>query len=125
MTEDHATRLWINGLIEAGHKLGRDPMPGPRLEGWMKEAGFKNVVHQRFKFPMGPWPRDPHLKTVGLWNITQVLEGLEAFSLRLYCNVLGWVEEEVLVLLSKVRKELKSGKIHCHMDFHVVYGQKE
>ena len=100
-------------------------MPGPQLEGWAKDAGFKNVVHQRFKLPIGPWPRDPHLKTVGLYNITQVLEGLEGFSLRLYCDVLGWSEEEVLVLLAKVRQELKSGKIHCHVDFHVVYGQKE
>jgi len=99
-------------------------MPGPRLEEWAKEAGFKNVVHQKFKFPIGPWPQDAQLRQVGLYNIKQILDGLEAFSLRLYCDVLGWSEAEAHVLLAKVRQELKSGKVHCHVDFHVVYGQK-
>ncbi|KAK0709352.1 S-adenosyl-L-methionine-dependent methyltransferase [Lasiosphaeria miniovina] len=125
LTASHATRTWMNGLIEAGNKLGRDPQPGGKLEGWARAAGFANVAHRRFKFPIGPWARDPHLKRVGLWNITQVLEGLEAFSLRLYCDVLGWKEDEVVVLLANVRNELKSGKIHAHVELHVVYGQKE
>lgn len=46
----------------------------------------------------------------------QVLGGLEAFSLRLFCAVLGWKREEVLVLLSKVRSELKGLSIHAAFD---------
>ncbi|KAH7311473.1 methyltransferase domain-containing protein [Stachybotrys elegans] len=124
LTDEHSTKIWIDGLHEAGLKLGRDPRPGGKIEGWVKDAGFQNVVHQRYKFPIGPWAKDPQLKTVGMWNIAQVLEGLEAFSLRLYCDVLGWDEKEVVVLLAKVRKELTSGKLHCYVNFHVVYGQR-
>jgi len=100
-------------------------MPGLQLEEWTKAAGFKNVVHQKFKLPIGPWPQDPQLRQVGLLNLKQVLDGLEGFSLRLYCDVLGWSETEAHVLLAKVRRELMSGKLHCYVDLHVVYGQKE
>lgn len=82
----------------------------------MREAGFKNVTHRRFKFPVGPWPKDRNMKEIGMYNLAQVLQGLEAFSLRLFCDVLGWQKEEVLVLTSKVRKELKSPAIHAQFD---------
>lgn len=116
LTEDHKTMKWINTFLEASHKAGRDPQPGPRLEGHLRDAGFVNVKHHRFKLPIGPWPKDPHLKDVGLCNLAQILDGLEAFSLRLFCEGLKWTEEEVLVLMAGVRKELKSGTIHAMFD---------
>ena len=99
-------------------------MPGPKLEEWVKDAGFVNVVHKKFKFPVGPWPKDEHLKTVGLWNLTQVLEGLDGFSLRLYCDVLGWAEDEVKTMLQNVRQELTGGEIRAYLEYHVVFGQR-
>ncbi|RYP65629.1 hypothetical protein DL769_006260 [Monosporascus sp. CRB-8-3] len=124
LTESHDTMKWINTLLEAARKIDRDPCPGVSLEKWVKEAGFKNVIHQRFRFPIGDWPRDPNMKEIGMYNLSQVLQGLEGFSLRLFCDVLGWRQEEVLVLTSKVRRELKNRSIHAQFDFHVVYGQK-
>ncbi|CAM1511202.1 Fc.00g087150.m01.CDS01 [Cosmosporella sp. VM-42] len=124
MTPKHQTHIWDQTFLKAADKLGREPCPGPRLEQWVKDAGFKNVVHHRFKFPMGPWPKDPHKKDVGMCNLVQTLDGLEAFSLRLFCGILGWSKEEVLVLLAGVRQELKTRAFHAQYDFHVVYGQK-
>lgn len=118
------TYTWITKLLEASNEAGRDPCPGPKVEGWMRDAGFKNIGTKKVRLPIGPWPKEPRLKELGLFNITQCLEGLEAFSLRLYCNVLGWSEEEVLALCALVRNELHSGNMHCIYDFHVVYGQK-
>lgn len=51
-----------------------------------------------------------------MYNISQVMTGLEGFSLRLYCDVLGWKKDEVLVLLAQVRSELKDPKIHAQFD---------
>ncbi|KAJ9150561.1 S-adenosyl-L-methionine-dependent methyltransferase [Coniochaeta hoffmannii] len=124
LTEEHDTKKWIDTLLSAARKIGRDPCPGVSLEKWVRDAGFTEVVHQRFRFPIGPWPKDPKLKEIGMFNISQVLQGLEGFSLRLFCDVLGWQQEEILVLTSKVRKELKDMKIHPQIDFHVVYGRK-
>jgi hypothetical protein len=116
LKEDHMTLIWINTLLEAAHRMGRDPQPGLKLEGHLHDAGFINIRHKRYKLPIGPWAKDPHLKDVGLCNLAQIMEGLEALSLRLFCDFLKWSEEEVLVLLAGVRRELKSGTIHAMFD---------
>ncbi|EGS19969.1 uncharacterized protein CTHT_0044650 [Thermochaetoides thermophila DSM 1495] len=119
------TYQWITTLLDAARQTGRDPCPGPKLEGYLRDAGFINVEHRRIRWPIGPWPRDPHLKEVGMYNWHQIMQGLEAFSLRLYCQVLGWKEEEVMVLLGHVRNELRNPGLHAQFDFHVSYGQKK
>ncbi|KAI8186207.1 Secondary metabolism regulator LAE1 [Colletotrichum sp. SAR 10_70] len=121
---DHHTLKWDTQFIDACKSIGREACPGPKLEGWVKDAGFINVKHQTFKMPIGPWPADPHYKDIGMTNLMQVLDGLEAFTLRIFCGVLGWTREEVEVLLLHVRKELKSGAFHAYTNFHVVYAQK-
>lgn len=82
----------------------------------MRDAGFKNMVAKTSKAPIGPWAKDKRLKDIGLCNLAQILDGLEAFSLRLFCGVLQWKEEEVLALLGNVRRELKSGTIHAQFN---------
>ncbi|KAM0540778.1 hypothetical protein ACHAPJ_013509 [Fusarium lateritium] len=125
LTEDHHLRKWVKLFIDTARaKLNREPCPGPKLEEWVKDAGFTNVVHQKFRLPLGSWPKDEHLKDIGMCNIAQLLEGLEAFSLKIFCGVLGMSMEEVLVMLAKVREELQARKYHAMFDFHVVYGQK-
>ena len=116
LKDDSHTAIWIRELIGAARKTGREPSPGPRLEGWARDAGFTGVTHQKFRLPIGSWPKDPKMKQVGMYNLAQVLSGLEGFSLRLFCHVLGWKREEVLVLLTKVRKELKNPDIHAQFD---------
>ena len=55
-------------------------------------------------------------KTVGSWNLIQVEEGLEGFTLRLFTQVLKWDPKEVQVLLANVRKNLRDPKIHAQYD---------
>lgn len=52
---------WASTLLQASRDFGRDPSPGIRLEELMKECGFDGVVAQRFRLPIGPWPKDKHL----------------------------------------------------------------
>lgn len=53
-------------------------------------------------------------KHIGRYNLQQILQGLEAFTLRLYTQTLGWDTEEVAILLAKVRKDLTNPQIHVH-----------
>lgn len=55
-------------------------------------------------------------KTVGSWNLVQIEEGLEAFTLRLFTQMLKWDTKEVQVLLADVRKNLRDPKIHTQFD---------
>nr|XP_036580142.1 methyltransferase domain-containing protein [Colletotrichum truncatum]KAF6787974.1 methyltransferase domain-containing protein [Colletotrichum truncatum] len=123
-TEEHAMYQWNKKFIEACEAMGRTARPGPQLEGWVRHAGFQNVVHRRFKVPIGPWPRDPHFKDVGMLNLVQLLEGLEGFSLKVFCGFLGQSEGWLRELLGKVREEMKSAAVHAMFDHHIVYAQK-
>ncbi|TQN64814.1 Secondary metabolism regulator LAE1 [Colletotrichum shisoi] len=124
LTDDHETMKWEKKGNEIAGMIGRDFNPGPKLYDWVKGAGFRNVVHKHYKIPIGPWAKEPHYKDIGMINLIQLLDGLEAFTLKPFCSVLGWTTEEVRVLLAQVRKEMKSGVFHAHLNYHVVYGQK-
>jgi len=121
---DSALQRWLHHFYEAALKIGRDHQPGIKLEGWVRDAGFTKVYHQKFRTPVGRWPKDERLKTIGAWNLLNVLEGLEGFTMGLFTRVLGWKPEEVQAFLTDVRKDLQDPKIHAQVDFHVVYGQK-
>ncbi|KAL9128176.1 MAG: hypothetical protein Q9175_007584, partial [Cornicularia normoerica] len=116
LKEEQQISKWITTLIAAAHRFGRDPCPGSKLEGWMKDAGYENVQHEKFRLPIGPWAKDKHLKTIGAWNLVQIEDGLEGFTLRLFTQFLGWKTEEVQVLLANVRKDLRDPKIHAQFD---------
>ncbi|KAF6802823.1 umta methyltransferase family protein, partial [Colletotrichum musicola] len=143
LTDDHAMRKWNKTLIGALESMGREPSPGPKLEGWVREAGFQRVQHSWYKIPLGPWPRDPFHKDLGYLNLQQFKGGLEGFTMRVFRGVLEYSKEEAQVWLAQVRNEL--GNIHSfHSQFdlygipllsrsrveadiiyrHVVYGQK-
>ncbi|KAK1759142.1 secondary metabolism regulator LAE1 [Echria macrotheca] len=124
LTEQSSTHKWIHLEVEATLRAGREPNPGPQLEGWVRDAGFVNITHRVFKLPLGAWPKDKVLKEIGLFNLMACLYGLEAFSLRLMCDVLGWDEPQVHALVAQVRSELKTQRIHGYNNFHVVYAQK-
>lgn len=57
-------------------------------------------------------------KTIGAWNLVQIENGLEGFTLRLFTQKLGWKSEEVHVLLANVRKDLRNPKIHAQFDLY-------
>ncbi|GKT42534.1 uncharacterized protein ColSpa_02715 [Colletotrichum spaethianum] len=53
-----------------------------------------------------------------------MVDGLEALSLKLFSELLGRSQEEILVELALVRNELKNSTFHAMFDIYVVYGQK-
>ncbi|TDZ33123.1 putative methyltransferase tdiE [Colletotrichum spinosum] len=116
---------WVELFMDACKASGRDGQIGPKLESLVRDnSGLINVHHRPHKIPIGPWPKDPRMKEIGMYELIQMLEGLEGFSLRLLCGALGWTKEEVQVLLIGVRKDLKNPKIHAWLHYNVVYGQK-
>jgi hypothetical protein len=55
-------------------------------------------------------------KKIGAYNITQLYEGLQGFTLRPFTKLLGWTPEEVEIFLMDVRKDLTNGNIHALFD---------
>ncbi|KAF4870333.1 Secondary metabolism regulator LAE1 [Colletotrichum siamense] len=117
LTEEHQFKQWSKSLVHALESVGRDPCPGPKLEGWVKDAGFQDISHKRLKVPVGPWLKDKWFSDLGAMNLTQLLNGLEGFSLRVFCGILGQTESEVQALLDAVREELRTRHLfHAQLD---------
>lgn len=138
-SKDSWLEKWNIDFEKAARTGGRIVRPGRHLEDWVRAAGFEDVHHEKIRLPIGLWPKDrqmasnisgvhpelseePQLiysrkqKDVGAFNLVQLKEGLEGFSLALFTRILGWAPEEVQVLLSKVRKDLDNRNIHAQND---------
>jgi hypothetical protein len=86
-----------------------DPM---RWKGWFEDRGYTNVTQKVFKLPFNPWPKLPHLKLLGAWEMENLLSGLEARVTRMFQKGLGWSDAEVAVFLAHLRKEVKNPQMH-------------
>jgi len=127
-----APDIWASEIIEALKTFGREPEPGPKLEQWVRDAGFENLHHELLPIPVGMWLKDRRLvsddltspnlsptanvlqkKEIGACDLSMFLEGLEGISLRALTNARGWGTEEVLAFLSSVRNDLCNRRIHA------------
>jgi hypothetical protein len=57
-TYDSSLGQWATQMTEGLLKMGMDPFPCQKLEGWMRDAGFINIKYELFPIPVGPWPKD-------------------------------------------------------------------
>lgn len=54
-------KQYFDAILPAMQKTGKDPNPGPKYQGWLREAGFQDVQVRKFVIPAGPWPKDKRL----------------------------------------------------------------
>lgn len=91
-------------------KTGASASPGPILKNLLVDAGFVDVREQVHQIPVGSWARDKKLKQVGRYYRVALEEGLNAISMRILTQLLGWEVLEAGALNAHFRKELDSVK---------------
>jgi len=123
ITDTSPLRVTSNKFQEFCRIGGKEPCPGPRLQGWMKDAGFVDTFSQRIPLPMGTWPADKRLKETGAWNFLQFNEGIEGFITFIFSGS-GYSREECEVIAAQCRAEAKNPKIHSMFWLYVAYGRK-
>ncbi|EXJ66054.1 uncharacterized protein A1O5_10668 [Cladophialophora psammophila CBS 110553] len=121
---DGGIAAWNKVGPECHAKLNRELQVFQTMRQRMIDAGFESVTERRYKWPIGPWPKDPNLKQLGQWCRAHVETGLENWTLRLLTSVLGWTADEVRALCATVRNELRSPKVHAIHRMNVVYARK-
>lgn len=109
---------------EAGRNLGRDMLVTPKLAGMMREVGFVDIVEERYALPGNPWPKGREAKTLGLWQMTNFLEGMQAITMTVLTKGLGMTPAEVELLLMDVRKDVQNTNVHFYIPVYVMYGRK-
>ena len=109
-----ALHTWNQLMVRGGEIAGREITVSARYKQWMLETGFVDVVEVKHKWPQNTWPKDPRYKELGSWTLTNILEGLQGFSLAPMTRCLGMSREEVELLLVDVRKDMKNRAIHSY-----------
>ena len=55
-----------------------DTVKNGHLAEMMRQAGYVNVRERVFRVPLGTWPKNKVLKTVGVYWRTILLDGIQA-----------------------------------------------
>ncbi|KAI0602629.1 S-adenosyl-L-methionine-dependent methyltransferase [Biscogniauxia sp. FL1348] len=90
----------------------------------MRQCGYVNVTEKVFHIPIGTWPRNKKLKSVGLYWKTILLDGVQAIALGPMTRGLRWRREQVETFLAAVRKAYHDNSCLMYMPLVCVYGQK-
>ncbi|KAJ9307957.1 hypothetical protein DTO217A2_2451 [Paecilomyces variotii] len=123
-TEGTSIKQYYDVIRPAFAKAEVECSPGSKLEGWFRDAGFEDIHVQKFLVPMGGWPKDETLKSVGFLNLMQIATGFEATALAVLTRHEGWSKEAVADLVARTRQDAWNPSIHAIFDFYIVYGRK-
>ncbi|KAF2713866.1 S-adenosyl-L-methionine-dependent methyltransferase [Pleomassaria siparia CBS 279.74] len=115
---------WADKIADGLRKFGVEPDPGAKIENWVREAGFTNIVAKTLPFPVGTWPKDKTLKEVGAFNLIQFLDNLEGMTLGIYTSAWGWDPSEIKVLCAQLRSAFKDPKMRIQNNMYIIYAQK-
>ncbi|KAK2750376.1 hypothetical protein FQN57_003856 [Myotisia sp. PD_48] len=124
LTEGSPLTKWGRLIVEASARVKKNSNNPASYESWMRQAGFTNVRTEVHKWPTNSWPEDEKEKLKGLWNLYNVLDRLQVFTVALFTKVLGWAREDVDAFLVDVSAELQNRDVHAYWPVYIVYGQK-
>ncbi|KAG5947513.1 hypothetical protein E4U59_000875 [Claviceps monticola] len=107
MPDDDPVKYLCETATKAFEKCGMETILAPKLEPYLREAGFENIHCQIFKVPIGPWAKYKTMRIVG--RPFQALEMSEA---------------EVEVTIAMARKGLDDPTVHRYFNYYFWYTQK-
>lgn len=124
MPPSYSYGKFVDLCMEGFSKFGINPLAMEKNHELLTEGGFENVTEKVWKVPIGIWPKDRKMKTIGLYNRSMIIDALQAVSMAPLTRGLGWTAAQVEVFLIDVRKSLMDSSVHSYLTFHVVTGQK-
>lgn len=89
MPDDDPYKQWGTLFHEVSEKSGMTFEVAHQLKGWMRAAGFVNIVETVYEVPVGTWSHDPRLRELGLWNQARLSKGMRDFTERRMRTFMG------------------------------------
>ncbi|KAF7556943.1 hypothetical protein G7Z17_g988 [Cylindrodendrum hubeiense] len=86
---------FLNNVKKGLAEFGVDLLGMQKNKQNVLDAGFVNVEEEVLKVPLGVWPKDPKMKTIGLYNRSMIADGLHGISMGPFTRGLKWTPEEV------------------------------
>ncbi|KAE8146283.1 S-adenosyl-L-methionine-dependent methyltransferase [Aspergillus avenaceus] len=127
LKQEHQLHGWGNMFVECSERAGRSLRTHETMRDAIQRAGFVDVHEEKYKIPIGPWPKDKSLREVGHLQYAHwstALEGWAMWLLTHFGEPEPWTKKQVHEYLSKVRMELKDPHIHCYEPATRVWARK-
>ncbi|CAG7952893.1 unnamed protein product [Penicillium nalgiovense] len=127
MLTDSSMVQFTEAVFRAGQNWNHPLDTLDTMHAAMEKAGFVDIQEKTYRWPIGPWARDPTLKEAGRLHYHQWTAGMEGWGLYLLTKFglpRPWTKEEVLVLLARVRKEWQDPHVHMWQYARRVWGRK-
>ena len=110
---------WTDGLHEAAAKFGRRMDVATHMHEWVHNAGYSEVVQHIATIPVGNWPKDKKLETLGMYQLANMLDGVSSYGPAHFTRVLGWTAQEYDVFAAKVRTQMKMQSSQLYANLYV------
>jgi hypothetical protein len=122
---DQILTAFSQSVLNAGEtKTGMTFHTIHRMRAHLEDAGFVDITEEKFVWPIGPWPKDEHLKDMGRWGERNWCDGIEGWVMALYTRLLGWTYDEVKAFVSDFQGVIKDRQNHYYQEVRCVYGRK-
>ncbi|KAK1759279.1 S-adenosyl-L-methionine-dependent methyltransferase [Echria macrotheca] len=89
----------------------------------LERRGFINVEKKVWHAPIGDWPRDPKLRTIGGYMREIIMDFAGAMAARPFVEY-GMDKTEIDELLVGLREALGDRRVHAYLPLHYIWGQK-
>lgn len=106
---------FLDTLAEIGEAIGASVDASASWKSQMEASGFTEVTENIVPVPSSPWPKDPHLKRIGAFELENFTKGAEGWLIRGFTGVLGRPLEEAQLLAAKAKQECRNPKIHSYI----------
>lgn len=114
MAPDNPFKRHFDLYREAMEMIGRPHPTGPLLRARLEKAGFVDVHVRCIKQPLGPWPKDRRLKTVGAMCVLNAETGIEAFGTAPFTRIMGYTPEQAKGICRDALAAMKVKSSHIY-----------
>ncbi|KAI5812276.1 S-adenosyl-L-methionine-dependent methyltransferase [Pyronema omphalodes] len=124
MRSDNPAKIYIEHLRSALTKMGRPPIDLQFMKNLLLQAGFEDIVALQVKEPVGPWPRDSRMKTLGAMVLLNMETAFESYGMAAFTRVLGMEIEKARAICDEAKKATRNKNYHMYGHYFRVYGRK-
>lgn len=114
LSADSAIVSWSRLLFESTQQAYRPIAYNQNTRQDLHERGFVDIQEKVIRIPLNPWCSDPDEKERARWYNLGLTQGIQALSLAPFYRVKAWRAEDVNRLVSDVKREICSKKIHVY-----------
>ena len=113
---------WLQEQSDAWTMRGLDMHCGPKLEGYLRDAGFEDITVKRFRWMYGPREGHPETDLIASYSSQYLFNA----NFGAFVKVLGTQKtpEELNTIEKQMREDMSYSEDGKHNHFFVVYGRK-